>query len=262
MYKGAVFFDVDGTLMDARHGVEAPTEKTIDTIRRLTENGFLVGVATGRSKCYVPGFANLFHCYVTSNGAHAEAGNTIISERFIQPEELTKLTSYLDAAGMNYVLEGQRACYCKDIKEPYYLHMMENYNFSDEYFYPLKDIHSIPVNKLMVTYDDAEKVTQFKRAYEHLYDITLQPGNQACDVGMKGISKGYGVKQVIDYFQIDLAHTYAFGDADNDFEMLQTVGTGIAMGIHSKKLEQAARSITATVQEDGIYQAAKQYGLI
>jgi Cof subfamily protein (haloacid dehalogenase superfamily) len=262
LYKGAVFFDMDGTIIDARHGIEEPTEKTVQTIKQLEKNGFLVGLATGRSKCYISPCAGLFNCYVTSNGAHAEVANTVISECIVQPDELAKLTSYLDDAGLNYVLEGQRMCYCKDIKEIYYLDMMNNYNFSDKYFFPLKDIQAIPVNKLMVTYDKPEKIEQFKRAYGSLYDITLQPGNQACDVGMKGISKGYGVKQVIDYFQLDPKNTYAFGDADNDYDMLCTVGNGIAMGIHSEKLELAACYITGSVQEDGIYQAAKQYGLI
>lgn len=262
MYKGAVFFDMDGTIIDARHGIEEPTEKTVQTIRLLTKSGFLVGLATGRSKCYIPPFAELFDCYVTSNGAHAEVADNVISECAVEPDELAKLTSFLDNAGLNYVLEGQQMCYCKDMKEMYYLGMMNNYNFSDKYFYPLKDIHAIPVNKLMVTYDKPEKIGQFKRIYDNLYDITLQPGNQACDVGMKEISKGYGVKQVIDYFQLDLKNTYAFGDADNDYDMLCTVGNGIAMGIHSEKLEQAACYITGSVQEDGIYQAAKQYGLI
>ena len=38
-YKGAVFFDVDGTLIDERIGVRVPTEATRDAIARLRENG-------------------------------------------------------------------------------------------------------------------------------------------------------------------------------------------------------------------------------
>jgi HAD superfamily hydrolase (TIGR01484 family) len=140
--------------------------------------------------------------------------------------------------------------------------MMTNYSFSDEYFYPLRDIHAIPVNKLMVTYDKAQKIERFMRDYGNLYDITLQPGNQACDVGMKSISKGYGVKKVIDFLHLDLKSTYAFGDADNDYDMLCTVGNGIAMGYHSKKLEQVACLITGSVEQEGIYEAAKKFSLI
>lgn len=32
------------------------------------------------------------------------------------------------------------------------------------------------------------------------------------------------------HFKLDLNDTYAFGDGDNDYDMLKTVGYGIAMG--------------------------------
>ena len=114
----------------------------------------------------------------------------------------------------------------------------------------------------MVTYDRMDKRDRFMRDFGDRYDITDQPGNQACDVGQRGVSKGLGVQKVLEHFQIPKENAYAFGDADNDYEMFRAVGTGIAMGRHTPKLEQVSRMVTGTVQQEGIATALKELHLI
>lgn len=261
MYQGAVFFDADGTLIDGPSGILAPTEKTKACIARLRENGFLTVLATGRSQCYVLRSLLLFDCYITANGARSEAGGTVIHNRVIAPDALRALTGYLDDAGINYVLEEPDYCYCPDLSEENFQGMMHKYAFPADRFLPLHTLDGLRINKLMVTYDRADKRDRLMRDFGDRYDITDQPGNQACDVGMRGISKGLGVQEVLEHFHIPREQSYAFGDADNDCEMFRTVGTGIAMGRHTAKLGQAARFITGTVQQDGIYTALQKLHL-
>jgi HAD-superfamily hydrolase, subfamily IIB len=263
--NGAVFFDLDGTLVDGRDGVLKPTQKTMEAIQKLREHNYLACLATGRSKCYVPKSAFLFDGYVTSNGAYAEIGNKTIDNNFIGAEELHRLTDALDRIGMNYVAENQERCFVKDMEEYFYLDMMKNFNMSDENFFPLGDAGSLSgqkINKFMVTYDSESKLEQFRREFESTYDITGQPGNQACDVGKKGISKAFGVERIIEHFRLDKGCTYAFGDADNDYEMFRTVGFGVAMGRHTPKLETVSGYVTKSVGEEGIYHALAHLGLI
>ena len=42
-----IFFDIDGTLIDMEK--KRITERTLDALRRLQQNGILLAVATGRS---------------------------------------------------------------------------------------------------------------------------------------------------------------------------------------------------------------------
>ncbi|MEG1441420.1 MAG: HAD hydrolase family protein, partial [Oscillospiraceae bacterium] len=56
--------------------------------------------------------------------------------------------------------------------------------------------------------------------------------------------------------------TYAFGDGDNDYDMLKFVGTGIAMGNHTERLNDIVEMITDTVQNEGIYKGLKKLQLI
>ena len=42
MVKGLVFFDYDGTLVDERDGIYAPTTQTIESVSKLQKNGYFV----------------------------------------------------------------------------------------------------------------------------------------------------------------------------------------------------------------------------
>ena len=46
---------------------------------------------------------------------------------------------------------------------------------------------------------------------------------------------------------------------DNDIEMLQTVGCGVAMGNAVDEVKAAANYVTATNDEDGIAQVIKKF---
>ncbi|WP_195984201.1 HAD-IIB family hydrolase [Clostridium sp. D33t1_170424_F3] len=261
-YQGAVFFDADGTLIDGPAGVFSPTPKTCAAIARLQEQNILTVLATGRSECYILPDLRRFGCYITANGAHAECGGAVIHDRAIASNALRDLTAYLDGAKLNYVLETPALCYCKDLNERCFHGMMQKYGFPKENFLPLSSLDGLKINKLMVMYDAMDKRDRFLRDFGDRYDITDQPGNQACDVGQKGVSKGSGVEQVLAYFHIPRESACAFGDADNDYDMLAAVGTGVAMGRHTKRLEEVAAFVTGTVQEDGIDTALRKLCLI
>ena len=54
----------------------------------------------------------------------------------------------------------------------------------------------------------------------------------------------------------------AFGDEDNDLDMIAYVKTGIVMGNGSDNMKKIADYITESVDNNGIYNAVRHYGLI
>ena len=46
--KKAIFFDIDGTLIDGLEGLTQMTPKVLKAIRRLQQEGHYVFIATGR----------------------------------------------------------------------------------------------------------------------------------------------------------------------------------------------------------------------
>ena len=54
----------------------------------------------------------------------------------------------------------------------------------------------------------------------------------------------------------------AFGDGGNDLTMIREAGIGIAMGNANDVLKQAADYITTTVDDDGVLNALRHYGVV
>ena len=61
---------------------------------------------------------------------------------------------------------------------------------------------------------------------------------------------------------ITTEETIAFGDADNDLEMLQLAGIGVAMGNALPQVRACADMVTDTVENDGIAHALQKLKLI
>ncbi len=74
-------------------------------------------------------------------------------------------------------------------------------------------------------------------------------------------SKASGVAELAQYLTIPLEQIMAIGDNNNDIEMLQTVGWGVAMGQASEAVKLAARAVTASNRDNGVAQAIERYAL-
>ena len=54
----------------------------------------------------------------------------------------------------------------------------------------------------------------------------------------------------------------AFGDAQNDMDMIEYAGIGIAMGNAEESLKEIADYVTTDVDDDGVLNALKEYGIL
>ena len=75
-------------------------------------------------------------------------------------------------------------------------------------------------------------------------------------------SKRVGVAKMLDHFGLTPGEAMAFGDGENDIEMLQLAGVGVAMGNASDTVKAAADYVTAGVDEDGVLKALKHFSII
>lgn len=67
-----------------------------------------------------------------------------------------------------------------------------------------------------------------------------------------GLNKAVGLKKAADYFQIPKDRIIAFGDEDNDLDMLEYAGRGVAMANGIDAVKNVANESTLSNEEDGI----------
>ena len=262
MIKGLVLYDYDGTLVDERDQIYVPTQATRKAISKLQDLGYLCVLATGRALSYIPNGAKDLHLdgYVTSNGAHVTIHGKVIFDDVFSDEELLKLINYMDEHHINYIIEGTEFCYVKDLQEEEYLHFMDNFKIPADNFVRYRSFEEVKgkIGKITLIFQNRKELEISGEVLEKTYLCSYHRNCNTFDIAKKSIHKGVGAKAIMDYYQIPASSTYAFGDGDNDVELLAAVGHGIAMRKHDPKLDSVAKMVTGTVKEEGIYEALKK----
>ncbi|MBO5364123.1 MAG: Cof-type HAD-IIB family hydrolase [Clostridia bacterium] len=262
-YQGAVFFDIDGTLVDERQGIFKPTPKTVASLQCLQERGYLIGIATGRARCYLPDLGIDFDCYVTCNGAVCEVDGEEILNEHIPEEDVRRMIAFMEKEKLGFDLETSKCCYIDPKAEDVFWKMMQVFQIENNgTFQRFSDPSGLKINKILITFEEEGQMERMREFCGEEFFVLRHHKNNSADVGKWGMSKAVGIRAVMDHLGLKMEDTYAFGDDDNDFEMLRAVGHGIAMTPHAEGLDAVAEYLTCSVAEDGIYQGLNHYGLL
>ena len=251
-----VFFDIDGTLV--KLGAPDLSEKTVDALRRLREKGIKLCIATGRSPNILPRLSVEFDAFLTFNGSLCYAGNETIHSNPIPYESVLQLVR-------NGTDRGKPVCVATGKRHA-----------ANGWEQDLSDYYEVANLVLTVTedFDEAckEDVYQVMLSARETDPTTVADGvpgvkavfswPRAVDVIPADSGKEVGIHKILEYFGIPVSQSLAFGDGNNDISMLQTVGTGVAMGNATDRLKAVADDICGTAAEDGIYYYCLEKGLI
>ncbi|WP_342430235.1 Cof-type HAD-IIB family hydrolase [Neobacillus sp. FSL H8-0543] len=112
-----------------------------------------------------------------------------------------------------------------------------------------------PTSLLIHTEED-----QLKDIRQHLSDVHAEVIDHrswaapwhVIEIIKTGLSKAVGLKKASEYFNIPPERIIAFGDEDNDLEMLEYAGYGVAMGNGIDTVKNIANEVTLTNEEDGV----------
>ena len=72
-------------------------------------------------------------------------------------------------------------------------------------------------------------------------------------------NKATAIEKLATYFNIEQKDIVAFGDGDNDIEMLTYAGVGVAMENAIDKLKEVANHVTKTNKESGVAHYIHEY---
>jgi len=102
---------------------------------------------------------------------------------------------------------------------------------------------------------------QLEQQHNGKLAITMSAVSINVEVLPYGASKGKAVMAVARDMAIAPEHIMALGDGENDLEMLQYVGWGVAVANASPKLKQVAKVIVADNDHDGVAEAVERFAL-
>lgn len=252
-----IFFDIDGTLIDMDR--KEISEKTLETLRRLKERGILLCLATGRGPLSLPRFDGVeFDVFLTFNGSYCYERERTIFSNPLPYEDVKTVIQNAAALGrpVSIATKDQMAANGKDED------LIEYYSFAKRKVEVSPDFDKAAqgeVYQLMLGCRRAD------------YPLLLQGTrrakiaawwDRAADIIPADGGKGVGVGKILAYYHLDRSQALAFGDGDNDIEMLRAVGRGVAMGNASEGLKAAAHDICGHVVEDGVYYYCLAHGLL
>ena len=72
------------------------------------------------------------------------------------------------------------------------------------------------------------------------------------EIVKSGLHKAVGIQRVANYLNIPQSRIIAFGDEDNDLEMLEYANIGVAMGNGISAVKNIANVTTASNEDDGV----------
>lgn len=263
MNKKILFFDIDGTLI-TKETYKMPNS-TRRALRKAKENGHLVYINTGRVYSIVdPYIRDIgFDGYVCGCGTYIQSGDKVLLAKEIEEQECKRIIDILRECKIDAVLEGKDDVYFekKDSLPIDFKRMKEH--FEKRGFGIRKDWDSVSLqfDKFFAMANRESNIQGFYKGLEQKYEI-IDRENDCFEVVPKGYSKGTGIEILLQYHNIPLENSFAFGDSSNDLPMLEYVANSIAMGDSDSSVYDAATFITKNVQDDGIEYALEHFGII
>lgn len=253
-----VFFDIDGTLIDMKK--KCISEKTLETLRRLKEKGIRICVATGRSPMQVPRFPGVeFDAFLTYNGSYCFDRHQDIFSNPLRREDVRTLIKNAAGLGRPVSVATKSRLAANGADQD----LTEYYGFGGLDLEIADDFDAVA---------EQEEIYQLmlgcrKEDYTAILEGTRAAKiaawwDRAVDIIPSNGGKGIAIDGMLDFYHLSKEEAMAFGDGNNDIEMLQAVGHGIAMQNASEELKAAADEVCGDVAEDGIYFYCKEHGLI
>ena len=126
-----------------------------------------------------------------------------------------------------------------------------------------EDINFIKNNIYKILFvNDYDKITEVRKKipkeFLQKYEITSSIP-ECIEFVKKGITKSKSLQFICEKCNIEKSGVIAIGDADNDLEMINFAGLGVAMGNATDSLKEKADYITNSNNDDGVANVIEKY---
>lgn len=256
----AAVFDIDGTLVP--HGMRRPSPETESALRALSQSGVRVIIATGRARYAAEAVLGDVHpdYFAAVNGADVtDAAGHAVSQNRMTQEEMYALVDFCE----DYELPLQfifSDAYYAYVEAEYFDRRLKTHG---DWIRMMRDgedqvrhLQDMPFGACAAM--DPQHAQMFAERYGYLGLRFIPFAQGQYDVLRVGSGKVEGVARLLNRLGLTWEQTAAFGDGENDAEMLAAAGFAVAMENGAPKLRALADVVAPPADEDGVARVVRQ----
>lgn len=267
MNRKLIALDLDGTTLNNQSEISKETRHVLNSLRH---KGHIVSIVTGRP------YRNSYYYYdqlkldtpmVNFNGAwcHMPSQHNWSHNyhKTLSKELAFSMLSLRSNPEVQLIAaESQRSIYIEGEYIPYPDFFPEGIQVSKQLRPEIltEDPTSIGV---FTTTRDYQPIIEQKivEQYGGAVEVRTWGGDTPClEVVAAGVQKALGLERIASYYGIDRKDILAFGDQENDYEMIQYAGHGVVMANGIQSLKNIADDITnVTNHEHGVADYLSSY---
>ncbi|CYU76553.1 TPA: Cof-type HAD-IIB family hydrolase [Streptococcus suis] len=265
--------DMDGTFLDGQGSFDR--ERFSRVLDQLDQKKIPFVIASGngigRLLQLCQGFENRL-IFVADNGAHVYQNGKTVIRRAIQQEEITAVLEFF---------QGRWADVCLMLSNDGNIYMQagagmpfagtglpikpEQMKAFQDRVVQLEDLAAYPTDQPIFKagfWVPEEQVDELVGGFNRQYAgqlMAVTSGYGSVDILPAGIHKAWGLEQVLQDLGIQAEQVMAFGDSDNDLELLAYAGHSYAMENATDKVKAVAKYRAPSHLEAGVMQVLENW---
>ena len=261
---------MDGTLLDPKGQVDLPRlEKILD---QLEERGIRFVIATGNEIHRVKqllGHLTERVVLIVANGARIFEGNQLLQAQTWDDDMVNRALEFFKGrecqdqfvvTSMNggFVKEGTVFTQLENFMTPEMIELFyQRMNFVEELESHL--FGGVLKMSLVVGEERSDSVLEEINQLFNGSVQTVSSGYGCIDILQAGIHKAWGLQELLKRWDIKAEEIMAFGDSENDVEMLQLAGIAYAMENADDKAKAVATNFAPSNSQAGVYQVLEDW---
>ena len=251
--------DLDGTLLDSHKQVSEETRKVL---RELKNRGILFGIASGRPVesgqilVHDWGLENDISFLIGMNGGALYDMRTKAKHKYypLSGDKILEIMEHFkDMDVIFQCMLGNDRFVSKSTEKTRAhakLFCEHEHEVDLQEFLPCREIDKL------ILFLDPELMPAVRQRATPFSDpayTSMQTADNLYEYMDPRINKGFGIEKACKHYGITPDHVVAFGDAENDEAMIETVGLGVAMANASDELKKIADVVLKeTNDQDGL----------
>lgn len=258
--------DIDGTFVDDN---KKPLFSTIESIKKIKDNNMLFILCSGREATTIKkltkqwNIENYVDIIIGCGGAQIidNIKNIEYSTFYLNENAIKDIVKFYKNENINFGIPDKGKLYFP--YENKFVKMLSEHDHMEGIVVDFDQYLNQPKAKIMLVCDENEmenvinKSKTFKSDY---YNGTpLRTGKNLFEYMNENVSKHKGLEIALQKHNLSLENICAFGDADNDYDMLLHSKIGVAMQNGSAKTKAIANFITDDNKNNGIANFLNKY---